>query len=100
MHYTRDESYYILEAEPHAVVYLGTKTGTEPQAMLDDQGRGPRKKPSTMPALLTRIPARKHDHFLILPARFTARAAARWSSKSAPRRTFYLQAVGLGTFRF
>ncbi len=36
MHYTRDESYYILEAEPHAVVYLGTKTGTEPQAMLDD----------------------------------------------------------------
>ncbi|MGV2724887.1 UNVERIFIED_CONTAM: mannose-6-phosphate isomerase, partial [Enterobacter roggenkampii] len=29
MHYTQDESYYILEAEPQAVVYLGTKTGTE-----------------------------------------------------------------------
>lgn len=55
MHYTQDESYYILEAEPQAVVYLGTKTGTEPQAMLDDLKAAARgKKPSTMPALLTR----------------------------------------------
>src|SRR5690606_34658081 len=36
MHYTQDESYYILDAEPGAVVYLGTKTGTEPEAMLND----------------------------------------------------------------
>lgn len=55
MHYTQDESYYILEAQPHAVVYLGTKTGIEPQAMLDDlKAAARRRKPSTMPALLTR----------------------------------------------
>lgn len=49
MHYTRDESYYILEAEPNAVVYLGTKTGIAPQDMLDDlraAGRG--EKPLMM----------------------------------------------------
>jgi mannose-6-phosphate isomerase class I len=54
MHYTQDESYYILEAQPDAVVYLGTKTGIEPQAMLDDLRPRGGEKPLTMPALLTR----------------------------------------------
>lgn len=66
MHYTQDESYYILEAEPGAKVYLGTKTGTEPQAMLDNlrsAGRG--EQPFDDERFVNQIPAKKHDHFLI-----------------------------------
>ncbi|WP_446029472.1 class I mannose-6-phosphate isomerase [Lelliottia amnigena] len=66
MHYTQDESYYILEAEPGAMVYLGTKTGTDPQAMLDNlrsAGRG--EKPFDDARFVNQIPASKHDHFLI-----------------------------------
>jgi len=66
MHYTQDESYYILEAEPGAMVYLGTKTGTDPQAMLDNlrsAGRG--ENPFDDARFVNQIPASKHDHFLI-----------------------------------
>ena len=66
MHYTQDESYYILEAEPDAVVYLGTKTGIAPQDMLDDlraAGRG--EKTFDDERFVNQIPAHKHDHFLI-----------------------------------
>lgn len=66
MHYTQDESYYILEAEPGAMVYLGTKTGTEPQAMLDNlrsAGRG--EQPFDDARFVNQLPAKKHDHFLI-----------------------------------
>ncbi|WP_148243661.1 class I mannose-6-phosphate isomerase [Enterobacter asburiae] len=66
MHYTQDESYYILEAEPGAVVYLGTKTGTDPEAMMDDLRRAGRgEKPFDDARFVNQIPAKKHDHFLI-----------------------------------
>ncbi|MGE0971924.1 class I mannose-6-phosphate isomerase [Klebsiella sp. WOUb02] len=66
MHYTQDESYYILEAEPEAVVYLGTKTGIEPQEMLADlQAAGRGEKAFDDRRFVNQIPARKHDHFLI-----------------------------------
>ncbi|HAT1575417.1 TPA: mannose-6-phosphate isomerase [Raoultella ornithinolytica] len=66
MHYTQDESYYILEAQPYAVVYLGTKTGTEPQAMMDDLKAAARGEKTFDDArFVNQIPARKHDHFLI-----------------------------------
>lgn len=66
MHYTQDESYYILEAQPHAVVYLGTKTGIEPQAMLDDlKAAACGEKTFDDARFVNQIPARKHDHFLI-----------------------------------
>ena len=66
VHYTQDESYYILEAQPHAVVYLGTKTGIEPQAMLDDLKAAARGEKTFDDArFVNQIPARKHDHFLI-----------------------------------
>lgn len=66
MHYTQDESYYILEAEPGAVVYLGTKTGTDPEAMMDDLRRAGRgEKPFDDDRFVNQIPAKKHDHFLI-----------------------------------
>ncbi|NUU66174.1 class I mannose-6-phosphate isomerase [Enterobacteriaceae bacterium BIT-l23] len=66
MHYTQDESYYILDAEPNAVVYLGTQTGVDPQDMLDclkaaNQG----EQPFDDSRFINQIPARKHDHFLI-----------------------------------
>lgn len=66
MHYTQDESYYILEAEPGAAVYLGTRTGTEPQAMLDDLAQAERGEKAFDDArFVNQFPARKHDHFLI-----------------------------------
>ncbi|ENA0609732.1 class I mannose-6-phosphate isomerase [Enterobacter bugandensis] len=66
MHYTQDESYYILQAEPGAVVYLGTQTGTDPQAMMDDLRRAGRGEKTFDDArFVNQIPAKKHDHFLI-----------------------------------
>jgi hypothetical protein len=64
--YTQDESYYILEADPGASVYLGLKTGIDPTAMLRDlraaQNNG---RPFDPDRFANRWPARKHDHFLI-----------------------------------
>ncbi|MFJ5980889.1 class I mannose-6-phosphate isomerase [Enterobacter cancerogenus] len=66
MHYTQDESYYILDAEPGAVVYLGTQTGTRPEAMMDDLRQAARgEKPFDDARFVNQIPAKKHDHFLI-----------------------------------
>ncbi len=66
MHYTQDESYYILEAEPGAVVYLGTVSGTHPQAMMDDLKRAAQGEKAFDDArFVNKIPAHKHDHFLI-----------------------------------
>jgi mannose-6-phosphate isomerase class I len=66
MHYTQDESYYLLEAEPGAEVYLGTKTGINPQEMLDDLAAAQRgEKTFDDEKFVNRFPAHKHDHFLI-----------------------------------
>ena len=66
MHYTQDESYYILDADPDAVVYLGTRTGVDRKAMFDDLRRAERGGFS-FPAedYVNTFPARKHDHFPI-----------------------------------
>jgi hypothetical protein len=64
--YTQDESYYILDAEPDAVVYLGYKDGTEPRAMFADLEAAQRgEKPFDNECFTARFPAKKHDHFLI-----------------------------------
>ncbi|MCU1513408.1 MAG: hypothetical protein JWO10_498, partial [Microbacteriaceae bacterium] len=66
MHYTQDESYYLLDAEDDAVVYLGLKNGIEPAAMvkaLQDATDG--KHPFPTDEFVNRIPAKKHDHFAI-----------------------------------
>jgi mannose-6-phosphate isomerase class I len=64
--YTQDESYYMLDAEPGAVVYLGCKNGTEPDEMLENlrsaQAGG---KSFDAAKFAASFPARKHDHFLI-----------------------------------
>ena len=36
MHYTQDESYYILDCGEDSVVYLGLKEGVDSGAMLDE----------------------------------------------------------------
>ncbi|HEY5380972.1 MAG TPA: class I mannose-6-phosphate isomerase [Acidobacteriaceae bacterium] len=66
MHYTQDESYYLLDAKPGATVYLGLKDNVDPAAMARDlfaaQDGG-----ADFPAdrYVNQFPARRHDHFLI-----------------------------------
>lgn len=66
MHYTQDESYYILDAEDDAVVYLGVKEGIDRNAMLEDLKKANRGECSFPDEkYINRFPAKKHDHFLI-----------------------------------
>ncbi|MGH1410196.1 MAG: class I mannose-6-phosphate isomerase [Aeromonas sp.] len=66
MHYTQDESYYLLDAEPDACVYLGTRSGIDPAEMLDALEQAQRgEAPFDDERFINRFPARKHDHFLI-----------------------------------
>ena len=66
MHYTQDESYYLLDARPDASVYLGLNENIGPGSMLRDlqaaQSGGPR---FPVHQYATQWPAKKHDHFLI-----------------------------------
>jgi mannose-6-phosphate isomerase class I len=66
MHYTQDESYYLLEAAPDASVYLGLREGVDPAAMaraLAEAQQG--GAPFDALRFAEKWPARKHDHFLI-----------------------------------
>jgi mannose-6-phosphate isomerase class I len=66
MHYTQDESYYLLDAGPGASVYLGLKEGVDPAAFRRDlelAQAGGAAFPSGKYA--NQFPAKKHDHFLI-----------------------------------
>ena len=66
MHYTQDESYYILDAKPGAVVYLGLRESVDPAAMradLEAAGRGAVEFPAQR--YVQTWPVRKHDHYLI-----------------------------------
>lgn len=66
MHYTQDESYYMLDAGPDATVYLGLKEGIDRDAMATDL-RKAQEGGSIFDAekYANRWPAKKHDHFLI-----------------------------------
>lgn len=66
MWYTQDESYYMLDAGEDAVVYLGLKTGVDKDAMIADL-REAQKGNLVFDAekYVNKIPAKKHDHFLI-----------------------------------
>ncbi|WP_423920775.1 class I mannose-6-phosphate isomerase [Frigoribacterium sp. 2-23] len=66
MHYTQDESYYLLDATDDAVVYLGIRDDVEPAAMVEalataETGAAPFEAEQFVNA----FPARKHDHFSI-----------------------------------
>ena len=66
MHYTQDESYYLLDAEEGATVYLGVKNGIEKDEMLEDL-RAAQRGEIIFDAekYVNKIPAKKHDHYLI-----------------------------------
>lgn len=66
MPYTQDESYYLMDAGEDAAVYIGLKTGVDSDAMISDL-RKARKGEIVFDAekYVNRIPAKKHDHFLI-----------------------------------
>ena len=66
MPYTQDESYYMLDAEPDAVVYLGLRPGIDRDQMTKQlkaaQAGGP---PFPAENYVNAWPAKKHDHFSI-----------------------------------
>ncbi len=66
MHYTQDESYYMMDTEEDAVVYLGLKEGVDPEAMIGEleeaQAGG---APFDAEKHVQSWPVKKHDHVLI-----------------------------------
>ena len=66
MPYTQDESYYLMDADRDAHVYLGLREGVDPKAMMTDlrkAERGQTRFPDEL--YINRLPVRRHDHFLI-----------------------------------
>ncbi|HWM14980.1 MAG TPA: class I mannose-6-phosphate isomerase [Microbacterium sp.] len=63
MPYTQDESYYLLDCDEDAVVYLGTKTGVDPDEMIEAL-RAAQTGTTPFPAedYVNIYPVRKHDH--------------------------------------
>ena len=76
MPYTQDESYYMLDVDDDAIVYLGLRDGIDPAAMLDALSEA-QSGGAPFPAaeFVGAFPARKHDHFAI-PAGTVHSAAA------------------------
>lgn len=66
MAYTQDESYYILESEPGAQVYLGLRENISSEEMIADLHQAQNgEKPFPAEAYIQTFPASAHDHFLI-----------------------------------
>jgi mannose-6-phosphate isomerase class I len=67
MHYTQDESYYMLDAGDDACVYLGLRDKIRPSQMAIDLDLAQRSATQPFPAeqYVNKWPAKKHDHFLI-----------------------------------
>lgn len=64
--YTQDESYYLLDTAPDAVVYLGLKEGIDKVQMIEDL-RAAQRGDIIFDAekYVNKLPAKKHDHYLI-----------------------------------
>ena len=66
MHYTQDESYYLLDAGDDACVYLGLKEQLDREMMIRELQRAQNSGDSFSAERYVNVwPARKHDHFLI-----------------------------------
>lgn len=66
MHYTQDESYYILDCKEEAKVYLGVKEGIKPEEMREDLKSAQRGEMSfDAEKYINTFDVTKHDHFLI-----------------------------------
>ena len=65
MNYTQDESYYLLDAEPGAFVYLGLKENVDPGAMINDLKKSLESGTFDAERHVGKYPVKKHDHVLI-----------------------------------
>ena len=67
MHYTQDESYYILDAGEDAAVYLGVKDNIKLNDMVEDLKKAQEESGYRFldEKYVNCFPAKKHDHFLI-----------------------------------
>lgn len=66
MHYTQDESYYLLDAGEDACVFLGLRDGIDREGMIRDlQTAQAGGAPFQADRYINRWPAKRHDHFLI-----------------------------------
>ena len=66
LHYTQDESYYMMDVEEDAIVYLGLKKGVNPEAMLSELKEAQQGgKPFEAEKHVQTWPVKKHDHVLI-----------------------------------
>jgi mannose-6-phosphate isomerase class I len=66
MDYTQDESYYFLEAQEDACVYLGTQKGIDGAAMIEDlEDAQTGSTEFDAEKYVNKMPVKKHDHILI-----------------------------------
>ncbi len=67
LHYTQDESYYVLDAEENSFVYLGFKKNVNKKEMIGhlEAAQLNSNKPFDTDKYVNKIPAKKHNHFLI-----------------------------------
>ncbi len=66
MHYTQDESYYILDAAEESFVYLGLKEKVDPQAMIGELKQSQETGDDfDAEKYVAKWPVKKHDHFSI-----------------------------------
>ena len=97
MHYTQDECYYLLDAEPDAVVYLGVQTGVDRDAMLADlRAATDGEHPFPAENYVNVFPARKHDHFLIPAGTVHCSGAVDGARDLRDAVHLHVQALGLG----
>lgn len=64
--YTQDESYYLIDAEEDATIYLGLKTGINPEELITDLQKA-EEEGAIFDAdkYVNKWQAKKHDHYLI-----------------------------------
>ena len=67
MNYTQEESYYMLDAGDDACVYLGLKEGVNKEEMAEELRKAQQTGAFDAEKYINKIPAKKHDHFLIPP---------------------------------
>lgn len=66
MYYTQDESYYMIDANPESVVYLGLKNNVDQESMILDLKKAEKGEiVFDAEKYVNKVPAKKHDHFLI-----------------------------------
>ena len=66
IHYTQDESYYMVDVADDATVYLGLQNGVSGESMVDALKTAYKQNTEfDAGAYVNILPAKKHDHFLI-----------------------------------